>query len=420
MTHLQAPADRHTLQHAINLRLALLGCPTVEDAQSATWTKLTSPIFARHREITRQLADRLCPADARIQHFLHVYLSDLGPAPRLPARTFVLDEPGMARELSLPPGGDTYESPLLKSYRLHNGVLHNPVNDRRTTQGVFHVADGGLPVPDDKFAVPRLTFSKLLAYALNPPPELARLPFTAGGSSAAECFVSLLLRPLVVPAVPGFTPEKRMEIRFFAPGSLVSNLDFVESIFGNAGDPHLPENDAALDIRLVRPHRLRHHRPPPRAPHPRRSSACRPRRRHAPQQIRDGMCWQKPRTSSTTTAPPSNSPPATPRGSDRHPHRRQLLRLLQKRGEDPDQLRRQPPTVRRGGARRRRHRLSQLRPRRSNSKLSANPNTTASRMWWRGIQPGSSSSPKDTPLIRSSKGSCSCPSRRTSACATRP
>ena len=31
------------------------------------------------------------------------------------------------------------------------------------------------------------------------------------------------------------------------PGSLISNLDFVESIFGNAGDPLLPENDAGLD-----------------------------------------------------------------------------------------------------------------------------------------------------------------------------
>ena len=56
--------------------------------------------------------------------------------------------------------------------------------------------------------------------------------------------VSLLLRPLVCPAVPKVTPEKRMEVRFFAPGGLVSNLDFVESIFGNAGDPYLPENDA--------------------------------------------------------------------------------------------------------------------------------------------------------------------------------
>ena len=39
-----------------------------------------------------------------------------------------------------------------------------------------------------------------------------------------------------------------MEIRFFAPGNLVSNLDFVESIFGNGGNPTLAEFDAALDV----------------------------------------------------------------------------------------------------------------------------------------------------------------------------
>ena len=60
-------------------------------------------------------------------------------------------------------------------------------------------------------------------------------------------FVSLLLRPLVCPAT-GTDPKKTMEMRFFAPGSLVSNLDFVEAIFGNGGDPYLPENDAALDV----------------------------------------------------------------------------------------------------------------------------------------------------------------------------
>ena len=40
-----------------------------------------------------------------------------------------------------------------------------------------------------------------------------------------------------LPRSPGHAPEKTMEVRFFAPGSLVSNLDFVESIFGNGGDP---------------------------------------------------------------------------------------------------------------------------------------------------------------------------------------
>ena len=32
-----------------------------------------------------------------------------------------------------------------------------------------------------------------------------------------------------------------MEVRFYVPGSLVSNLDFVESIFGNGGMTHRSE-----------------------------------------------------------------------------------------------------------------------------------------------------------------------------------
>ena len=58
-----------------------------------------------------------------------------------------------------------------------------------------------------------------------------KLPFTSTQPKPAECFVSLLMRPLVSPEVPGFTPEKRMEVRFFVPGNLVSNLDFVEAHF---------------------------------------------------------------------------------------------------------------------------------------------------------------------------------------------
>lgn len=57
----------------------------------------------------------------------------------------------------------------MKSYRLRNGILHNPANDRRTTKGVFHIAEGGLPIPDDKLAVPAAVFARLLARALRPP-----------------------------------------------------------------------------------------------------------------------------------------------------------------------------------------------------------------------------------------------------------
>jgi hypothetical protein len=239
-----APQD---LNAAINLRLALLGLPLAADADGAVITGLMEPILARQREANRRLADRLCPVDQRIQNFLTDYLAEVGPAPQLPRRTLVLDQPGLARGLSLPANGDYFKSPLLSSYRLRNGVLHNPASDRRTTAGVFHLVEGGLPVPDDKLAVPKLAFSRLLALALNPPAESMRLPFTADEPVPAACYVSLQLRPLVVPGVPGFIPEKRMETRFFVPGSLVANLDFVESIFGNGGDPYLPEHDASLD-----------------------------------------------------------------------------------------------------------------------------------------------------------------------------
>jgi hypothetical protein len=227
MTEIVQPPTRAALHQAINLRLARL---------------------ERERREARTQSARLCPADARIQDYLDHTFAESAPVPRLPAWTLGLDQPGLARELSLPRDGDHYVSPLLQSYRLRNGVLHNPANDRRTTKGVFHIAEGGLPIPDDKLAVPAAVFARLLEKALSAPPELLQLPFTAGGPAETAVFVSLLLRPLVVPAVPGFIGEKRMEVRFFAPGSLVSNLDFVESIFGNAGDPARPENDAALDV----------------------------------------------------------------------------------------------------------------------------------------------------------------------------
>ena len=244
VSHAIAAEDMNS---AINLRLALLGLPLAAGGGGSSITSLMAPILARQREQSRRLADRLCPADTRIQNFLKEYLADAGSVPHLPGRTLVLDQAGLARGLSLPASGDFFQSPLLSSYRLRNGVLHNPANDRRTTAGVFHVAEGGLPIPDDKLAVPKAAFAKLLTLALSPPEESMKLPFTAGESAPAKCFVSLLLRPLVVPAVPGFTTEKRMETRFFVPGGLVSNLDFVEGIFGNAGDPYLPENDASLD-----------------------------------------------------------------------------------------------------------------------------------------------------------------------------
>lgn len=280
------------LIEGINLRLAMTGCPTFGNGAFSRLPSLAGPMFSRQKETMRLLADYLCPADWRIDHFLRDYLYDTGVTIQWPARTFILDSPGLARELSLPPDRDEVVTDIVRSYRLRQGVLHNPVNDRRTTQGVFHVAEGGLPIPDDKFAVPKIVFARLLEAALQPPPELLRLPFTSTQAAQAECFVSLLLRPVICPAVPGYIAEKSMEIRFFAPGSLVSNLDFIEAIFGNAGDPFLPENDAGLDVAhwtghtgcvILAPHLTKLTKKKLGLPHWDKATE---------RQRRDGMCWK--------------------------------------------------------------------------------------------------------------------------------
>jgi hypothetical protein len=277
-----------------NLKLRDLGLPIFPLQSDPEFADLVSGLMALNRERDRLLAKHLCPADQRIQNFLYDYLQDAVEVPRLPGQTFVLDRHGLARLLSLPPDRDEFSSDIIHSYRVRQGVLHNPKSDRRTTEGIFHVTEGGLPVPADKKAVPKAVFGRLLRAALNPPSELSRLPFTSTQPQSAECFVTLLLRPVVCPEVPGVTPQKTMEIRFFVPGGLVCNLDFVESIFGNAGDPNLPENDAGLDAE----HWTGHTGCVVLAPHLNKltkSELGLPKWEEATErQRRDGMCWKSP------------------------------------------------------------------------------------------------------------------------------
>ena len=241
--------NQKQLQLYINLKLASSGQPITVGGGSDSFLHTASDLLKSYREKNRLLTDYLCPADRRIQDFLDLYLQDVcAEAPKLPSMTFILDRHGIARELSLPLGENEFHSDIVSSYRVRQGVLNNPASDRRTTKGSFHVAEGGLPVPGDKLAVPKQTFARLLEEALRPPAELLRIPFTSQQSKPAEMFVSLLLRPVICPAIPGVDNAKSMEIRFFAPGNLVSNLDFVESIFGNGGSPFLSEFDAGLDV----------------------------------------------------------------------------------------------------------------------------------------------------------------------------
>ncbi len=285
-----SPEPRHLVSF-INVKLVLLGCEPIPIPELANNTDIVSAFAAQYQEKERLLGQYLCPADQRIQSFLDSYLQG-APARRLPIRTFTLDRPGLARILSLPVDRDEFTSELISSYRVKQGVLHNPKHDRRTTAGVFHVAEGGLPIPDDKLGVPKSVFAKMLELAWQPPKALLQLPFTATQLKPAECFVSLLLRPLVCPAVPGITSEKTLEVRFFAPGGMVSNLDFVERIFGNGGDPLLPENDAGLDTEhwtghtgcvILAPHLTRLTKQAVGLPHWNQATE---------RQRRDGMCWR--------------------------------------------------------------------------------------------------------------------------------
>lgn len=284
-------SDSSQLVHTVNLKLAELGCAPVESHTEEDFQEVARAILSRPTEPEGGEVS-LAPVDSRIQAYLD---RTFGPGTtRLPSRTLVLDSAGLARALSIPFGGDEFSSSILNSYRVRQGVLHNPKSDRRTTQGIFHVAEGGLPIPDDKIAVPKEVFAKMFNFALLPPRDLLKLPFTANETKPAEVIVSLLLRPIVCPSVSKFSSFKTMEIRFFAPGSLVSNLDFVETIFGNGGDPSQPRNDAALDVYhwsghtgcvVLAPHLIHLTKSELGLPHFDKATE---------RQRQDGMCWRDP------------------------------------------------------------------------------------------------------------------------------
>ncbi len=287
-------AAPHVWHQLINLKLAGLGQPTFEmNEADESYLEMADSVLKRYARLRRLLSAYRCPADQRIQQFLDAYLRENGVTETvdLPNNTLVADKPGMAREMSLPLKGHHFHSDIVDSYRLLQGVLHNPKNDRRTTKGVFHIAAGGLPVPADKKEVPVATFAALLKAAVNPPQWLLELPVTSAEPNKAALWTSLLLRPTVQAEVKGLVPEKSLEVRFFAPGGLVSNLDFVESIFGNGGDPFLPDNDAALDIDhwtgqtgciMLAPHLVGMSKKELGLPHVDQASE---------RQLRDGMCW---------------------------------------------------------------------------------------------------------------------------------
>lgn len=293
--------SRRDMSKYINLQLASLGQPIfkggnpkADELADDEFISLTNGLISSFREKSRLLSDHLSPADQRIQNFIDDYLKDIdtGLSTRLPNNTFVLNQPGIAREISLPGDGNEFETELVSSRRLKQGILNNPVDDKRTTKGTFHIVEGGLPVPLDKKETPKVAFAHMLHAAINAPEDVKLLPYTSNQEEKARVMVSLLLRPMVCPEVEGVISKKSMEVRFFAPASLVSNLDFVENIFGNAGDPNLAVNDAALDVEhwtghtgciILAPHLTKLKKKDIGLPHISEATE---------RQKRDGMCWE--------------------------------------------------------------------------------------------------------------------------------
>lgn len=294
VSNIQDEDQKDQLHRYVNLKLAANNLPLSEFNKDVQFFDSASDLIKKVRARSLLLKKYQCPIDQRIQLYINSHLADVCKPDtiRIPNKTIDLDRHGLARAMSLPPDRDSFITEHVYSYRIEQGVLHNPASDRRTTVGVFHVSEGGLPIPLDKKAVPKLVFANLLAEAFKPPKSLLRLPYTSTQKNKAECFVSLMIRPLVCPAIPGISPAKRMEIRLFAPGSFVSNLDFVESIFGNAGDPHLPINDSGLDIEqfsghtgliILAPHIKTLKKKDLGLPHYKNATE---------RQRRDGMCWK--------------------------------------------------------------------------------------------------------------------------------
>jgi len=283
----------------INFKLASLGLPIyrpvdTSDTSSTDLIDLLDDIIKDYREKTRMVDLREIGIHKRINQFFSNYFVDVQSPPEVIETHFTLDHYGLAREMSLPPDETMYSNAYVSSYRIKQGILNNPKNDRRTTQGSFHIVEGGLAIPFDKKAVPKEVFLKLYKAAKQPPEALNILPFTSNLPNPAKTFVSLTVKPIVCPNVPGVVKEKTMEVLCIAPGSLVSNLDFLESVFGNSGDPSYHNNDSGLDVNgwsghtgyiLLAPHLTSIKKIDAGLPHFKDATD---------RQRRDGMCYRDP------------------------------------------------------------------------------------------------------------------------------
>ncbi len=109
------PKEREHLRSYLALQLAAAGInPPVDDSTDSAMTAFSRGMLDSLREKTRLLSEHRPPIDERIEAFLANYFAGVSVPPmRLPSRSIVLDRHGMARELSLPVGGNSFETRCL-------------------------------------------------------------------------------------------------------------------------------------------------------------------------------------------------------------------------------------------------------------------------------------------------------------------
>jgi len=279
-----------------------MGQPTSRSTADPYSLEVAMPLLRNHYQKDLLLGDMLCPADARIQAFLDNQLAAtcVAGVPRLPSSRSSWTGPGVARVMSLPARGDQHRLAVLAVVPHRAGRAAQSKSDRRTTQGVFH-RRGRAAGADRQDHSAEKGLRTLLERALDRRRACWRCPSPRTSNSRPGCSCRCCCAPIVCPAT-GSEPEKRMEIRCFAPASLVSNLDFIEAIFGNGGDPYLPKRCRAGRAALDRPHRLRdrgaaHRRHPEEGSRP----AARERGDRAPAAT---ACAGRRKTKPTTAARP--------------------------------------------------------------------------------------------------------------------
>ena len=292
-------ADRRQLIRYINLKLAALGRPTAGNAGETAFLDVAHDLLAQYQEYRRLLDDYLCPADQRIQDFLDEHLAGepLNGPIRLPARTFVARPPRpRPRAVAAVDGDDVTERAareLPRPQRRAAQPQERPPHDRRASSTSPRA---GCRSPATRWRCRRRVFARAV-----PPrrrtrrPSCCALPFTADQAEPAR---AVRLAAAAAARLPGgarrLPAARRWRSASSRPAAWSSNLDFVESIFGNAGDPYLPENDAGLDVE----HWTGHTGCVILAPHLTAADARRTLglphvgRRHRRASARDGMCWR--------------------------------------------------------------------------------------------------------------------------------